>query len=56
MISTQLAIIIPAYKATFLEQTLSSISMQTNHSFHVYVGDDASPTLLRRSVGNLRIR
>ena len=43
MNSTQLAIIIPAYKATFLEQTLNSIAMQTDHSFHLYVGDDASP-------------
>ncbi len=46
MNSTELAIIIPAYKATFLEQTLCSIVMQTNHSFHVYVGDDASPDSL----------
>lgn len=38
-----LAIIIPAYKADFLTETLESLSGQTNKMFKVYVGDDASP-------------
>jgi hypothetical protein len=39
----RLAIVIPAYKAAFLAATLDSIAAQTDQSFHVYVGDDASP-------------
>lgn len=38
-----LAIVIPAYKDTFFAQTLESIANQTNKSFTLYVGDDASP-------------
>lgn len=38
-----LAIIIPAYKLDFLEQTLKSISLQTNKNFNVYIGNDKSP-------------
>ena len=38
-----LAIIIPAYKAQFLEMALSSLSHQTNKDFRVYIGDDHSP-------------
>ena len=38
-----LAIIIPTYKARFLQSTLSSIALQTCNNFHLYVGDDASP-------------
>lgn len=37
-----LAIIIPYYKLTFFEVTLQSIVNQTNKSFKVYIGDDAS--------------
>lgn len=40
---TQLAIIIPAYKADYLEIALESIVNQTNKNFKVYIGDDASP-------------
>jgi glycosyltransferase involved in cell wall biosynthesis len=39
----RLAIVIPAYKATFLRATLESIAAQTDRRFHVYIGDDASP-------------
>lgn len=39
----QLAIIIPAYKETFLDRALRSIALQTCHDFTVYIGDDASP-------------
>ena len=39
----QLAIIIPAYKATFLSAALDSIAAQTCKDFTLYVGDDYSP-------------
>jgi len=39
----KLAIIIPAYKATFLPATLDSIAAQTCQDFTLYVGDDYSP-------------
>lgn len=38
-----LAIIIPYYKITFFDETLKSLSNQTNLDFNVYIGDDASP-------------
>lgn len=38
-----LAIVIPYYKQDFFEETLKSLSHQTNKRFHVYIGDDASP-------------
>ena len=39
----RLAIIIPAYKATFLPAALDSIAVQTCKDFTLYVGDDCSP-------------
>ena len=39
----QLAIVIPAYKSTFLKSTLESIARQTCKDFTVYIGDDCSP-------------
>lgn len=38
-----IAIIIPFYKLVFFEDTLLSLSNQTNKQFKVYIGDDASP-------------
>ncbi|MFZ4105876.1 glycosyltransferase [Flavobacterium sp.] len=38
-----LAIVIPYYKISFFEKTLSSLKNQTNKQFKVYVGDDNSP-------------
>jgi hypothetical protein len=38
-----LAIVIPYYKITFFEETLQSLSLQTDKRFRVYIGDDASP-------------
>lgn len=38
-----LAIVIPYYKHDFFEETLKSLSDQTDKRFHVYIGDDASP-------------
>lgn len=37
-----LAIIIPFFKLTFFEETLQSLSLQTDKRFKVYIGDDAS--------------
>jgi glycosyltransferase involved in cell wall biosynthesis len=39
----RLAIVIPAYKATFLPAALDSIAAQTCKDFTLYVGDDCSP-------------
>lgn len=39
----QLAIVIPAYKATFLDAALASVAAQTCKDFTLYVGDDCSP-------------
>lgn len=38
-----LAIVIPYYKLSFFEETLSSLANQTDKRFKVYIGDDASP-------------
>jgi glycosyltransferase involved in cell wall biosynthesis len=39
----KLAIVIPAFKSTFLWETLQSIANQTNKNFTLYIGDDDSP-------------
>lgn len=41
--TSSLAIVIPAYKPDFLDQTLSSLAKQTDKRFSVYIGNDASP-------------
>lgn len=38
-----LAIVIPYFKKTYFEETLQSLSNQTDKRFKVYIGDDASP-------------
>ena len=38
-----LAIVIPAYKSTFLPAALDSIAAQTCQDFTLYIGDDCSP-------------
>ncbi len=43
MDNNKIAIIIPAYKANYLEQTLNSFVNQTNKNFSVYIGNDNSP-------------
>lgn len=40
---SNLAIVIPAYKESFFEKTLSSFNSQTLKDFTIYVGDDCSP-------------
>ncbi|MCA6069106.1 glycosyltransferase family 2 protein [Chryseobacterium sp. RG1] len=48
----KLAIIIPAYKSTYLAETLQSLANQTNQNFRVYIGDDCSPYYLEDIVIN----
>ena len=43
MMKNQLAIVIPYYKIDFFEETLKSISKQTDKNFTLYIGNDASP-------------
>lgn len=38
----RLAIVIPYFKIRFFEETIQSLSNQTNKQFNVYIGDDAS--------------
>lgn len=40
---SNIAIIIPAYKHNYLEETLESIAIQDLTDCHIYIGDDASP-------------
>ena len=51
-----LAIVIPAYKATFLSKTLDSLAQQTNQNFTVYVGNDAGPEGIAEIVDGFRDR
>lgn len=46
----KLAIVIPAYKATFLGAALDSIAAQTCKDFTLYIGDDCSPHKLWETV------
>ncbi len=43
MFKNTLAIVIPAYKSFYLEQTLLSFEKQSNKDFIIYIGDDNSP-------------
>lgn len=52
----QLAIIIPAYKQTYLRETLESIANQTNKDFKLYIGDDCSPYNLKSIVDDFKDR
>lgn len=45
-----LAIIIPAYKDTFLAETLNSLAVQSDQDFSVYIGDDNSPFDIKKVV------
>ncbi|MEO6917079.1 MAG: glycosyltransferase [Chitinophagaceae bacterium] len=47
MIIPDLAIVIPAYKATYLFEALQSLQKQTSQLFTVYIGDDNSPEDLK---------
>lgn len=50
----RLAIIIPAYKATFLSAALDSITAQTCKDFTLYIGDDCSPEPIGKIVEQYR--
>lgn len=41
--NNKLAIVIPYYKLTYLEETLISLKNQTDQRFNLYIGDDCSP-------------
>ncbi|AZQ43869.1 glycosyltransferase family 2 protein [Nonlabens ponticola] len=43
MNDTMLSIIIPYYKIDFFEDTLKSLSLQTDKRFNVFIGNDGSP-------------
>lgn len=49
-----LAIVIPAYKSTFLAAALDSIAAQTCQDFTLYIGDDCSPNNLEEIVDRYR--
>lgn len=49
-----LAIVIPAYKVTFLSEVLDSIAAQTCQDFTLYVGDDCSPSDIKSVVDGYR--
>jgi glycosyltransferase involved in cell wall biosynthesis len=49
-----LAIVIPAFRQTYLAETLASIAAQTDRRFHVYVADDGSPEPLEKIVAPFR--
>ena len=49
-----LAIVIPAYKSTFLAAALDSIAAQTCQDFTLYIGDDCSPNNLEEIVVKYR--
>jgi glycosyltransferase involved in cell wall biosynthesis len=49
-VKCKLAIIIPAYKRRFLEETLESLANQSCRNFNVYIGDDNSPHQLKEIV------
>ena len=50
--NSQLAIVIPAYRARFLARTLASIAAQTDQRFNLYIGDDASLEPVAQTVQN----
>lgn len=49
-----LAIVIPAYKESFLREAIKSFSLQTNKDFTLYIGDDCSPYDLAPIVNDFR--
>lgn len=52
----KLAIVIPAYKSTFLYQTLESIASQSDKRFTLYIGDDCSPYNIKSIVDDFKDR
>jgi len=60
MSKPKLAIVIPAYKGVYFDDTMQSIANQSCKDFVLYIGDDASPDDLKRIVepyeGKISIR
>jgi glycosyltransferase involved in cell wall biosynthesis len=52
----QLAIVIPAYKSNFLQETLNSLANQTNKKFSVYVGNDHGDLVIQEIVEDFKDR
>lgn len=54
-----IAVVIPYYKPDFFNQTLYSLSVQTDKRFHVYIGNDCSPssptTILEKYKNSFRL-
>ena len=51
----KLAIIVPAYKADYLKETLESIVNQTDQRFNLYIFDDASPEKLDQIIEDTKL-
>ncbi len=56
MNAVPLAVVIPAYRARYLAETLESLARQTNRNFRVYVADDGSPEPLAEIVAPFAAR
>lgn len=54
--NNKLAIVIPAYKATFFRQTMESIASQSDKRFTLYIGDDSSPYAIKSIVDDFQDR
>jgi GT2 family glycosyltransferase len=54
--NNNIAIIIPAYRAQFFNQTLDSLASQTDKRFNAYIGDDDSPEDLYKIVEKYETR
>lgn len=56
---SEVAIVIPCYKGTFLKETLDSLVRQSEKDFRVYIGDDNSPddieSIVRPYFGSLQL-
>lgn len=51
---SDLAIVIPAYKASFLSKTLQSVDMQSDKNFNLYICNDNSPYDIDSIVENFK--
>lgn len=52
----KLAIVLPAYKSDFLEETLQSIRNQSDQRFTLYIFDDASPDPIKKIVEKISFK
>ncbi len=54
--TSNLAIVLPAYKSEFLEETLRSIRDQSDQRFTLYIFDDASPENIEKIVEKISLK